>query len=220
MKGMHKTRCIYFSEPPHLELQWNYLHRLQAIIPMHLFGQLSFKYDVNQNIDHWKCVTVYTLRFTLRPSSLTLRCPACYATVHTRISNQASCVKTKSRRRYLTPQLYSQQSKLLIPMWKKPLTCNMIPQWPQLFLTRFRVRHVVWSVTYVTLLRVPTVMLSPWTLLSGVIFVHAIYLYFHWNYMRIYIAWILLVSSIHGLMWWFDVVFWATTTWAEWFTCC
>ena len=80
--------------------------------------QLSFKSNVNQNIDHWKCVTVYTLRFTPRHSSLTLRSTACYVTVHTHISIQALCVKTKSRWRYLAPQLYSQQSKLLIPMWK------------------------------------------------------------------------------------------------------
>ena len=33
----------------------------------------------------------------------------------------------------------------------------MIPQWPLLFLTRFGVRHVAWSVTYVTVPRVPTV---------------------------------------------------------------
>ena len=51
-------------------------------------------------------------------TAITLRSTACYATVHTRISKQASCVKTKSDRSYLTPQLYSQQSKLLIPMWK------------------------------------------------------------------------------------------------------
>ena len=117
MKGMHKTRFIYFSESPRLKLQWSYLRGVYGNISMHLF-QLSFKSDVNQNIDHWKCVTVYTLRFTLRPSSITLRSTACYATFHTRISNQASCMKTKSDRRYLTPQLYSQQSKLLIPMWK------------------------------------------------------------------------------------------------------
>ena len=54
----------------------------------HLTGQLSFKSDVNQNVDHWKCVTVHTLRFTLRHSSLMLRSTACYVTVHTRISNQ------------------------------------------------------------------------------------------------------------------------------------
>ena len=78
-----------------------------------MFRQLFFKSDVNQNIDRWKCVTIYTLRFTLRPGSLTLRSTACYVTVHTRISNQVSCVKTKSRRRYLAPQLYSQQSRPL-----------------------------------------------------------------------------------------------------------
>ena len=85
MKGMHKTRCIYFSEPPRLKLQWSYLHGVYGIIPIHLFGQLSFKYNVNQNIDHWKCVTVCTLRFTLRPISLTLRSTAYYVTVHTLI---------------------------------------------------------------------------------------------------------------------------------------
>ena len=118
MKGMHKTWCIYFSEPPRLKLQWSYLHGVHGIISTHLFVQLSFKSDVNQNIDHWKCVTVYTLRLTLRPRSITLRSTACCVTVHTRISKQASCVKTKSDRSYLTPQLYSQQPKLLIPMWK------------------------------------------------------------------------------------------------------
>ena len=87
MKGMYKTRCIYFSEPPRLKLQWRYLRGVYGIISMHLFVQLSFKSDVNQNIDHWKCVTVYTLRFILRPSSITLRSTACYVTVHTRISN-------------------------------------------------------------------------------------------------------------------------------------
>ena len=56
---------------PRLKLQWSYLHGVYGILPMHLFGQLSFKSDVNQNIDHWKWVTVYTLRFTPRPSSLT-----------------------------------------------------------------------------------------------------------------------------------------------------
>ena len=90
MKGMHRTRCIYFSEPPCLKLRWSYL---RVVYGMHLFVQLSFKSDVNQNIDHWKCVTLYTLRFTLRPSSITLRSTARYVTVHTRISNQASCVK-------------------------------------------------------------------------------------------------------------------------------
>ena len=156
---MHKTRCIYFSEPPRLKLQWSYLHGVYDITSMHLIGQPSFKSNVNKNIDHWKCVTVYTLWFTLRHSSLTLRSTACYVTVYTRISNQASCVKIKSRRRYLAPQLYSQQSKLLIPMWKYPRTCNMIPQWPLLFLTRLGVRHVVCTVTYVTVPRVPTVIL-------------------------------------------------------------
>ena len=115
MKGMHKTRCIYLSEPQRLQLQWSYLHGVCGIKSMHLFVQLSFKSDVNQNIDHWKCVTVSTLRLTLRPSSITLRSTACYVTVHTRIFEQASCVKTKSDWSYLTPQ---QQSKLLKPMWK------------------------------------------------------------------------------------------------------
>ena len=91
----YKTRCIYFSEPLRLKLQWTYLRGVYGIISMHLFLQLSFKSDVNQNIDHWKCVTVYTLRFTLGPSSITLRSTACYVTVHIRISNQDSCVKTK-----------------------------------------------------------------------------------------------------------------------------
>ena len=86
MKSMHKTRCIYFSEPPRLKLQWNYLHGVCGIISMYLFVQLSFKSDVNKNIDHWKCVTVYTLRLTLRSNSITLRYTACYVTVHTRIS--------------------------------------------------------------------------------------------------------------------------------------
>ena len=63
-----------FHWTPCLKLQWSYLHGVYGIIPMHLFGQLFFKSDVNQNIDHRKCVTVYTLRFTFRPSSLTL-CP-------------------------------------------------------------------------------------------------------------------------------------------------
>ena len=92
MKGMHKTRRIYFSEPPRLKLQYSYLHGICGIISMHLFVQLSFKSDVIQNIDHWKCVTVYTLRLTLRPSSITLRSTACYVTVYTRISKQASCL--------------------------------------------------------------------------------------------------------------------------------
>ena len=67
---------------------------------MHLFFQLSFKSNVNQNIAHWKCVAVYTLRFTFRPNSLTVRSTVCCATVHTRISNHGSCVKTKSRRSF------------------------------------------------------------------------------------------------------------------------
>ena len=59
MKGMHKTQCIYFSEPARLKLQWSYLHGVCGIISMHLFVQLSFKSDVNQNIDHWKCDYLY-----------------------------------------------------------------------------------------------------------------------------------------------------------------
>ena len=76
MKGMYKTRCIYFSAPPRLQLQWRKLRGVYGITSMHLFVQLSFKCDVNENIDHWKCVTVYTLRFTLRPSSIMLRSTA------------------------------------------------------------------------------------------------------------------------------------------------
>ena len=60
-KALHKTRCIYFSEPPRLKLQWSYLHGVQGIIPVHLFGRLSFKSDVNQNIYHWKCVTFFNV---------------------------------------------------------------------------------------------------------------------------------------------------------------
>ena len=31
-KGMHKTQCIYFSEPPRLKLQWSYLKGVYGII--------------------------------------------------------------------------------------------------------------------------------------------------------------------------------------------
>ena len=117
MEGMHETRCIYFSEPYVLNCSEVTCMGYKAQYHAFVWSGI-FKSDMNQNIDHWKCVTVYTLRFTLRPGSLTLRSSSCYVTVHTRISNQASCVKTKPRRRYSAPQLYSQQSKLLIPMWK------------------------------------------------------------------------------------------------------
>ena len=92
---------------PRLKLQWSYLHGVCGIISMQLFVQLSFKYDVNQNIDHWKCVTVYTLRLTLRPSSITLRSTACYVTVHTRISKQASCIKKIGSELSNTPAVFA-----------------------------------------------------------------------------------------------------------------
>ena len=83
-----------------------------------------------QNITHWKWMTLQPLRFTLRLGSLTLRSTACYVTVHTCILNQASCMKTKSRRRYLTPQPYPTQPKLSIRLRKFPLTCIFFPQCP------------------------------------------------------------------------------------------
>ena len=59
-------------------------------------------------------------------------------------------MKTNSRRPSLTPQLNSQQSELLIPMWRCIRTCIIIPNWPLLIFTRSGVRHVAWTVTYVT----------------------------------------------------------------------
>ena len=93
-----------------------------------------------KNVTHWKWVTPHTLRFTLRLGSLTLQSTACYVTVHTRISY----IKTKPHRRYLTSQLFSQQFKLSIPIWKYPRACIIIPQWPLFFLTRFGVIVEKW----------------------------------------------------------------------------
>ena len=115
---------------PSVYCGWNMHMRYKGVI----FLQVSHS-DVTAKYYSLKMNDSSYVTFTLRLGSLTLWSTPCCVKVHIWLPNQATCMKTNSRRCHLPSQPCPTQCNLSIPKRKFLLTCIIIPHWPLLFFT-------------------------------------------------------------------------------------